>query len=60
MSSDEHPLLVVDLFDEPGRWFRAIASEIWSVTCNLPIANMDWEDFAAAVDKDGVFRGFGR
>ena len=60
MSSDEHPLLVVDLFDEPGRWFRVIASEIWSVTCNLPIANMDWEDFAEAVDKDGVFRGFGR
>lgn len=60
MSSDEHPLLVVDLFEEPGRSFRAVAAEIWGVTSNLPIANMDWEDFADAVDPDGVFRGFRR
>jgi hypothetical protein len=24
---------------------------------NLNIANMDWQEFAAAVDEDGVFRG---
>ena len=60
LSSDEHPLLIVDLFDEPGRAFRVVAAEAWSVTCNLPIANMDWEDFAEAVDQDGVFRGFRR
>ena len=60
MSSDEHPLLVVDLFDQPGRWFRVIASELWSVTCNLPIANMDWDDFAEAVAQDGGCRGFRR
>jgi hypothetical protein len=60
MSSDEHPMLVVDLVDEPGRSFRIVASEVWGVTCNLPIGNMDWEDFAEAADPDGVFRGFPR
>ena len=60
MASDECPLLVVDLFDQPGRTFRVIASELWGVASNLPIANMDWEDFAESVDADGVFRGFPR
>ncbi|MGV8041072.1 MAG: hypothetical protein AB2L07_13675 [Thermoanaerobaculaceae bacterium] len=27
---------------------------------NLRLASMDFADFAAAVDKDGVFRGFHR
>ena len=60
MAADEFPLLVIDLFDRPGRFFRVIASELWGVASNLPIANMDWEDFAEAVDADGVFRGFPR
>ena len=60
MASDECPLLVVDLFDQPGRFFRVIASELWGVASNLPIANMDWEDFAESADADGVFRGFPR
>jgi hypothetical protein len=60
MASDEYPLLVVDLFDQPGRFFRVIASELWGVASNLPIANMDWEDFADSVDADGVFRRFPR
>jgi hypothetical protein len=32
-------------------------SELWAVENNLKIANMDWQEFAAAVDEDGVFRG---
>jgi hypothetical protein len=60
MATDECPLLVVDLFDQPGRVFRVIASELWGVASNLPIGNMDWEDFADSVDADGVFRGFPR
>jgi hypothetical protein len=32
-------------------------SELWTVENNLNIANMDWQEFAAAVDEDGVFRG---
>lgn len=38
--------------------FRAIPSSIQSIENNLSIANMDFEDFAAAVSEDGFFRGF--
>jgi len=58
MSHPEQPLLVVDLNREPGRAFRALPSEIQSIENNLSIANMDFAEFANAVDADGVFRGF--
>jgi len=58
LSSAEHPVLVVDLYDEPGRTFRVVPSELWGVENNLSIANMDFREFADAVDRDGVFRGF--
>jgi hypothetical protein len=54
----EHPLLVIDLYDEPGRTFRVIPSETCSVDNNLSIRNMDFYEFADAVDERGVFRGF--
>ena len=54
----EHPLLVIDLGDEPGRTFRVIPSEMWGVENNLSIANMDFHEFADNVEDDGVFRGF--
>jgi len=57
-SQPDHPILVIDLFDQPGRTFRAIPSEIHWIESNLSISNMDWEDFADCVDEDGVFRGF--
>ena len=38
--------------------YRAIPSVIQAIENNLSIANMDFEDFANAVDRDGVFRGF--
>jgi hypothetical protein len=56
----EHPILVIDLAGEPGRTFRVVPSEAWGVENNLSLANMDWEDFADAVDEDGVFRGLPR
>jgi hypothetical protein len=59
LTHPEHPILVVDLFHEPGRTFRVIPSEMWSVENNLSISNMDFEDFAEAVDEDGIFRGRG-
>lgn len=59
VADPEHPVLVVDVCDEPGRSFRVIPSEMWCVENNLSIANMDWEDFAESLDRDGVFRGFG-
>ena len=56
----DFPILVVDLFAERGRSFRAIPSQIQGIENNLSIANMDFSDFADAVDNDGVFRGFPR
>ena len=58
ISQEEHPILVVDLWDEPGRTFRVIPSEMWSVENSLSIANMDFWEFADNADADGVFRGF--
>jgi len=57
ISHPESPLLVVDLYDEPGREFRAIPSQIQGIENNLSIANMDFYEFAELVDEDGVFRG---
>ena len=58
ISHPEHPLLVVDLYEGSGRDFRAIPSQIQGIENNLSIANMDFEEFADAVDEDGIFRGF--
>jgi hypothetical protein len=54
----EHPVLVVDLLEDPGRCFRVVPSEAWGVENNLRLANMDFDEFAESVDEDDVFRGF--
>jgi hypothetical protein len=58
LTHPEHAVLVVDLADEPGRTFRVIPSQAWAVENNLSISNMDFDEFADAVDGDNVFRGF--
>ena len=72
ITQPEHPLLIVNLdgdeahegkedpAGEPeyGREFRAIPTAVSSIESNLSIANMGFEEFADAVDEDGVFRGF--
>ncbi len=58
LTNPEQPVLVVDLYDEPGRAFRVIPREMWGVENNLSIANMDYNEFADNADPDGVFRGF--
>ena len=60
LTDPEHPILVVDLFEQPGRTFRVIPAEAWGVENNLPIGNMDFEEFAEATGEDGVFRGFSK
>jgi len=56
VATPDFPILVVDLRD--GRPpFRCIAAELWAVDNNLNVSNMDWEDFADAVDQKGVYRG---
>ncbi|SEF27660.1 hypothetical protein SAMN05421837_103981 [Amycolatopsis pretoriensis] len=65
--SAEHPVLVVNLGEEPDpaaegpgepacRSFRAVPHTIQEIENNLTIANMDWEDFVAELDSDGVLR----
>jgi hypothetical protein len=54
----DRPILVVDLIDEPGRTFRVIPSEMWSVENNLSLANLDFADFVESLDDEGVYRGF--
>lgn len=58
-AAPDRPVLVVDLYDQPGRTFRVVPREMWSVENNLSISNMDFDEFAKSVDSDGVFRGFG-
>jgi hypothetical protein len=60
IAQPDHPVLVVDVLETPARVFRAIPRAVQSIENNLSIANMDFEEFAAAVDADGVFRGFAR
>jgi hypothetical protein len=57
LSHPEQPILVVDLYDEPGRTFRVIPSEMWAVENNLSIANMEFSNFADDTDPDGIYRG---
>ena len=60
ISHPDHPLLVVDLYEKSGRELRAIPSRVQSIENNLSIANMDFEEFAEAVEEDGIFRGLPR
>ena len=56
--SPDFPILVMDLYHERGRTFRAIPTEIQNIQNNLSLANLDFNDFADSVDQDGVFLGF--
>src|SRR5690349_19589557 len=58
LEDPEHPILVIDLLEEPGRTFRVVPSEAWGVENNLSIASMGFAEFADAVDHHGFFRGF--
>jgi hypothetical protein len=59
VTEPDHPVLVVSLAPRNrGEHFRSIPSGIQSIENNLSIANMDWADFANAVDHRGIFRGF--
>ncbi len=59
MASEDHPILVLDLFDAGrGTTARVASSQLWEVVGNLDNANMDVRDYAEAADDDGVFRNF--
>lgn len=58
IANSEHPILCLGVNDNKGLKMRTIPSEMWGIENNLSIANMDFEDFSNATDKDGIFRGF--
>jgi hypothetical protein len=55
----EHPLLAVDVGEEPGRSFRLIPSQVQEFAVNMLISNLDFADFVDNLDPDAIFRGFG-
>ncbi|MCF3130362.1 DUF6924 domain-containing protein [Streptomyces olivochromogenes] len=57
LGSTDLPLLVIDLVEERGRAIRVVAAELWGIENNLSLSNMYFEEFAGAVDEDGVYRG---
>lgn len=60
MLGSDRTLLVVDRLHERGRSFRVTLAEAHAVENNLSLFNMDFFEFADAVEADGVFRGFRR
>ncbi|WP_234439515.1 MULTISPECIES: DUF6924 domain-containing protein [Streptomyces] len=58
LNDPDHPLLVIDLSNEPGETFRVPARWFPDVSANLSIANMDFVEFADATDESRTFRGF--
>src|SRR4051812_12453255 len=51
LADAEHRLLAVDLNREPGRTFRVPPRWFADISANLSIANMDFAEFADAVDE---------
>ncbi|GAB7037202.1 hypothetical protein JCM9533A_10500 [Catenuloplanes niger JCM 9533] len=47
----EYPVVAVDLADEPGRAFRVIADEVFSVQTNLDLATTDFAGYARAAGR---------
>ncbi|MFI6340347.1 DUF6924 domain-containing protein [Streptomyces sp. NPDC050535] len=58
LSAPGNPLLVVRTGSARHAELRVVTSQLWSIENNLTWANMDWDEFVAAADEDGVFRGF--
>jgi hypothetical protein len=58
--SADWPVLVMDLFTERGRTFRAVADEVHSIEANLALGNSDFSFYAEMADEaGGVFLGGG-
>ena len=51
----DHAMWVIDC--ESLSKFRAHVDHIWAPVSNLPIGNMDWDEFKSAVCADGIYRG---
>jgi hypothetical protein len=59
VAAPDHPLLVINLNARAdSRPFRARPGQVQRIQNNLSLSNMDYVEFARAVDGDGAFRGF--
>lgn len=58
MTHEEHPLLAVDLYHEPGRTFRVPPSGYAVVSDNLVVENLSFAEFVDETDESGTYRGF--
>jgi hypothetical protein len=59
ISTPDHPLLVINLLaGDPTGPFRTVPERMLSIVDNLSISNLNYFEYARAVDPDGVFRGF--
>jgi hypothetical protein len=60
VGSADWPVLVMDLYTEKGRTFRAVADEVHGIEANLSTGNSDFSFYAEmAQETGGVFRGAG-
>ncbi|EXG82273.1 DUF6924 domain-containing protein [Cryptosporangium arvum] len=57
LATAEHPVLVVDLADLPGRAFRVVAPGVAAVQEALELSNISFDVYLRRCDEDGVFRG---
>ena len=57
VSSPDHPVLVVDLAEEPGREFRALPELAVVIEHYLSAGAVGFADFAGSADADGIVRG---
>ncbi len=59
MTHPEHPVLAVDVRDQPGRSFRLIPAGVSGFAANMLVGNLDFADFADTVGDDGIWRTSG-
>ncbi|MEV0900496.1 hypothetical protein [Actinoplanes sp. NPDC049802] len=59
MTDPGRPMLAVDLDEGSGMTFRVAPEGYPDVSRNLVIGNLDFEEFADAVDEDGTYRRMG-
>lgn len=57
VSGLDHPVLVVDMAQEPGRQFRAVPELAVVIEHYLSAGDAGFADFAESADADGIVRG---
>ncbi|HVS13061.1 MAG TPA: hypothetical protein VMV46_03990 [Thermoanaerobaculia bacterium] len=58
LADPEHPILAVDLTEQPGRTVRVLPKAMWDIQVNIALANTDWESYLEEADEKGIYRGF--